>query len=123
MRTGIYFILCMLFLMPVSGGCIGGHDNFQAAEMQAGDTVNENRTELFLKSESDDTPASEPLTYEYETRELYVNRDGKRIYGILYVPQDAGEIMPAVIVSHGFGGNYQVGAQYAQALAAKGYAV
>lgn len=31
--------------------------------------------------------------------------------------------MPAVIFSHGFGGNYQVGAQYAQALAAKGYVV
>lgn len=31
--------------------------------------------------------------------------------------------MPAVIFSHGFGGNYQVGEQYAEALAAKGYVV
>ena len=31
--------------------------------------------------------------------------------------------MPAVIFSHGFGGNYQVGTQYARGLAAKGYVV
>lgn len=31
--------------------------------------------------------------------------------------------MPAVIFSHGFGGNYQVGMQYAEALTEKGYVV
>ena len=31
--------------------------------------------------------------------------------------------MPAVIFSHGFGGNYQVGAEYAKVLAQKGYVV
>lgn len=42
---------------------------------------------------------------------------------MVYIPQDAGEKMPTVIFSHGFGGNYQVGTQYAEALAAKGYVV
>lgn len=31
--------------------------------------------------------------------------------------------MPAVIFSHGFGGSHQVGAQYAEVLAGKGYVV
>lgn len=65
--------------------------------------------------------ASTEPAYEYETKELYAERDGKQIYGVIYVPNGAGEQMPAVIFSHGFVGNYQVGAQYAQELAAHGY--
>ncbi len=61
--------------------------------------------------------------YEYKTQEWYVQRDGNRIYGVLYLPQNAQDKLPAVIFSHGFGGNYQVGAQYAQALAERGYVV
>lgn len=45
------------------------------------------------------------------------------IYGVAYIPQNAGEKMPAVIFSHGFGGTYQVGDGYARALAQKGYMV
>lgn len=66
---------------------------------------------------------TEDFSYEYLTEELYAQRDGNQIYGIVYIPQDAGQQMPAVVFSHGFGGNYQVGAQYAEALAAKGYVV
>lgn len=62
--------------------------------------------------------ASTEPAYEYETKELYAERDGKQIYGVIYVPKGAGEQMPAVIFSHGFAGNYQVGTQYAQELAA-----
>ena len=67
--------------------------------------------------------AAEDTTYPYTTQELYAERDGNRIYGVLYRPQDAGEKLPAVILSHGFGGTYRVGVPYAQALAEKGYAV
>lgn len=67
--------------------------------------------------------ASTEPAYEYETKELYAERDGKQIYGVIYVPKGAGEQMPAVIFSHGFAGNYQVGTQYAQELAAHGYVV
>ena len=59
----------------------------------------------------------------YTTQELYGERDGNRIYGVLYRPQDAGEKLPAIIFSHGFSGTYRVGVPYAQALAEKGYAV
>ena len=67
--------------------------------------------------------AAEDTTYAYTTQELYAERDGNRIYGMLYRPQDAGEKLPAIIFSHGFGGTYRVGVPYAQALAEKGYAV
>lgn len=96
MRKAIY-LLCMLMLLPlILSGCAGKHDASGTLE----------------------TPV-----YEYETQELYARRDENQIYGLLYVPKNAGEKMPAVIFSHGFGGNYQVGAQYAEALAEKGYVV
>ncbi len=69
-----------------------------------------------------DSP-SKITAYRYETQELYAKRDGNQIYGLAYVPKNAGKKMPAVIFSHGFGGNYQVGTQYAEALAEKGYVV
>lgn len=74
-------------------------------------------------SATDDILTLETFIYEYETQELCARRSENQIYGLLYIPKDAGEKMPAVIFSHGFGGNYQVGAQYAQALAQKGYVV
>lgn len=69
-------------------------------------------TETISEPGTEDTAAT-PLAYEYETQELYAKRDENRIYGVVYVPQNAGEKMQAVIFSHGFGGNYQVGTQYA----------
>lgn len=66
---------------------------------------------------------AESETYAYETQELWAQRDENRIYGLIYIPQNAGEEMPAVIISHGFGGSHRSGAQYAQALAERGYVV
>ncbi len=61
--------------------------------------------------------------YAYETQELYAQRDEYQIYGVIYIPQNSGEKMPAVIFSHGFGGTHSAGTQYAQALAENGYVV
>lgn len=61
--------------------------------------------------------------YEYEVQDLYAQRGENVIYGVAYIPQNAGEKMPAVIFSHGFGGTHQVGDGYARALAQKGYMV
>lgn len=63
------------------------------------------------------------MTYEYKSQELYARREDHQIYGVIYIPEGAGEKMPAVIFSHGFGGNYQVEIPYAQALARRGYVV
>ena len=83
-------------------------------ELQMTETANELQTAEIQ---------ADGAVYEYKTQEWYVQRDGNRIYGILYLPQNAQDKLPAVIFSHGFGGNYQVGAQYAQALAERGYVV
>lgn len=109
MRNGTYLFFYMLLLTLVLVGCTG--------------IVDEDGTETFSESESEDAAAGTTLAYEYETQELYAKRDENRIYGVVYIPQDAGEKMPTVIFSHGFGGNYQVGTQYAEALATKGYVV
>lgn len=74
-------------------------------------------------SSENTTQITENSKYEYETRKLYAERDENRIFGLLYIPHNAGEKLPVIIFSHGFGGNYQVGAQYAEALAEMGYAV
>lgn len=123
MRNGTYLFPCMLFLTLVLGGCASTRHNSQTTEMQADGIVDEEETEIFFESETEDSSVAEPLNYEYKTQELYTRRDENQIYGVVYIPQDAGEKMPTVIFSHGFGGNYQVGTQYAEALAAKGYVV
>lgn len=61
--------------------------------------------------------------YAYKIQELSVKRDGKQIYGELYLPQNTKTKLPTVIISHGLGGNYRTGAEYAKALAKLGYAV
>lgn len=70
-----------------------------------------------------DIRVSDQPVYEYETQEMVARRDGNQIYGVLYIPQDAGEVMPAIIYSHGFGGSHRSGSQYAAAMAARGYVV
>ncbi|MCR0410327.1 alpha/beta fold hydrolase [[Clostridium] innocuum] len=60
---------------------------------------------------------------QYSTKEFEINYDDKRIYGQLYLPLDTKEKYPLVIISHGLGGNYETGADYAMNLAKQGYAV
>ena len=72
------------------------------------------------------TETDEPedaAVFEYETQELWIQDDGRQIYGIIYIPQEARERMPAVIFSHGFGGSYRAGTSYAEKLAQNGYVV
>lgn len=122
MRKNIYFIFCtLMLLLLILGGCASNHDASASSEMQTGDTTNEESTKGVSVADIATTPTLETLIYEYETQELYARRDKNQIYGLLYIPKNAGEKMPAVIFSHGFGGNYQFGAQYAEALAQKGY--
>ena len=63
------------------------------------------------------------LSYSYTTQELPAQVDGHTIYGEIYIPEGAGEPMPAVIFSHGYGGTHSIGTPYAQALAEKGFVV
>ncbi len=56
------------------------------------------------------------------SEELWCQRDGHRIYGILYRPAgNDGKQMPLIILSHGFGGTHSIVQPYAEALASEGY--
>lgn len=62
--------------------------------------------------------------YKYKSSTLKVKRGKKRIYGKLFLPKaKKRKKFPTVIYSHGFGGSYEYGVDYAKALAKKGYAV
>ncbi len=76
---------------------------------------------LGLAGAGETQPSHTQTTYAYEVQELHAQRDGLDIYGEIYIPQGAGEKMPAVIISHGFGGTHTVGQPYARALAEHGY--
>lgn len=110
---GVILLSCIVLL----GGCAAGNET---AEESAAPQL----MQLSQSEEADITPSdTKDITYEYITEELCARRDDNQIYGVSYIPQGDDEQMPAVIFSHGFGGNYQVGEQYAEALAAKGYVV
>jgi len=57
----------------------------------------------------------------YSTREVWVQNDGSKIYGIAYVP-DVNERVPLVIFSHELGNDHTSGERYAERLAEAGYA-
>lgn len=109
----VVLILCMVML----SGCAAKDEMiYETNDVQIMQPSQAEEQDTFLSD-------TEDINYEYITEELYAERAGNRIYGAVYIPQDAGEQMPAVIFSHGFGENYQVGTQYAKALAEKGYVV
>lgn len=62
--------------------------------------------------------------YKYKSSTLKVKRGKKTIYGKIFLPEtNKKKKFPTVIYSHGFGGSYEYGVDYAKALAKKGYAV
>ena len=56
-------------------------------------------------------------------RELWVQRDDMRIFGVLYLPEgaDGSHPVPAVICSHKLGGTHEGSGKYAREMAARGY--
>lgn len=114
-KAGYVVLFCKTALFAVLlSGCAQGEHTPSPTEAFSNNTPT-------IEQESGHT--TEMTKFEYETKELYAKRDENQIYGLIYVPKNTGEKMPAVIFSHGFGGNYQVGTQYAEALAGKGYVV
>jgi hypothetical protein len=68
-----------------------------------------------------DNPAVDNVVTEYQTYEISCENDGKRIFGMAYVPQGVSGKMPAVIYSHGLGSSYSYGGPYARFLASHGF--
>ena len=59
--------------------------------------------------------------YGVARAEMHASVNGADIYGMAYTPLGAGEKLPAVILSHGYGGNYGTNAAYAEDFARHGY--
>lgn len=61
------------------------------------------------------------MTYEYKTSELFASVNNQKIYGVAYTPIGAGNNMPAIIISHGYGGSYYSNDSFAREFAKLGY--
>ena len=54
--------------------------------------------------------------------ELWIERDGRRIYGLLSCPEHPAVKQPVAIIAHGFNGSHESGRRYFPTLHALGYA-
>ncbi len=57
----------------------------------------------------------------YTAEDLWVEHDGRRVYGRIFLPKGPNRPVPAVICSHYFGGTHRASAEYACAMAEAGY--
>lgn len=60
-------------------------------------------------------------SYKYNTREIWCDNNGNKIYGIAYIPE-TDQKCPLVITCHGLGTNHESGVGYAEHYAEKGIA-
>lgn len=124
MKKNVCYLFCFLAMLTlVLGGCAGENRDIASPETQPDYVVAEDESQTPSVLETENTQPSENLIYEYETLELYASRDDNQIYGVVYIPQDAGEQLPAVIYAHGYGVTHQNGIQYAEKLAERGFVV
>lgn len=65
--------------------------------------------------------ASETQNKIYETQEIYVDRDGMKIYGVAHIPSSIKGKMPVVILSHELGATLNRVKNYGESLAKEGY--
>lgn len=109
-------LMAAMVLLTACGSPISKNEELPASSEETSISIQE--TQGGQKEE----PESQPM-YKYEVSELPAVRDGKQIYGLVYVPQAAGEKMPTVIYSHPYGATLEFGEDYAEALAERGYVV
>ncbi|MGN0907436.1 MAG: alpha/beta hydrolase family protein [Bullifex sp.] len=77
----------------------------------------DNGTEL----PSSGNTAEAPVVHSFTVREVFPERNGMKIYGKLYVPDDTGEKLPAVVLSHSADLNADSMTSYAEGFAERGY--
>ena len=73
-----------------------------------------------LMTSNSQTNRAPDAVYEYETREIWCENNGNRIYGQAYIPIIEGVTkFPLVIHAHGMGSNHEAGAGYLKRYAEK----
>ena len=120
-RVWTFLLSCVLSFSLA--GCGGGSQPPAAPAEAPGSQRAETAVPAAADGIQDAAIDWDSLSYSYTTQELPAQVDGRAIYGEIYIPDGAGEPLPAVIFSHGYGGTHAVGAPYAQALVQKGFVV
>ncbi|MCB6416116.1 alpha/beta fold hydrolase [Faecalimonas umbilicata] len=118
MRKIIEICLLCIGLLLTASGCTQSNERSEPEETVSTLSPVENEVS---EIQEEGMMLPDTINYDYEIQELCTERDGRRIYGVIYIPKTAQEKMPTVIFSHGYGGSYQGSERYAQALAEKGY--
>lgn len=104
-KYALFPVLLGFFL--VSGGCgltretaedTDLHESVPTVQedVQTEELTEKNTGQSFVEViQATGTQAVDGNIFEYEIRELPAQRDGNQIYGVAYIPLDAGEQMPA----------------------------
>lgn len=117
MKRTLLALLAIITLLCFSS-CNGyGSNSSDTSGRDTEDTVDT----TIKTAETDKDIVIEDTDTLYTTEELWLERDGMKIYGELYLPT-ATERVPVAILSHGFGGNCSHLKNYAHILAENGIA-
>lgn len=118
MKRAIAIVVILVAALVIGVGVYRYHGTSQPAESEsAGEESQPTGVAASEQAQSDDDAP-------YTTREIWVDNDGQRIYGVAYVPNGASQDspVPLVILSHGLGATHTMMVPYAQDLAENGYA-
>ncbi len=110
--------LCLILIGAVLAlsACSGGVKTGEAVSPTAAETSSETQGQITVKRDMD-------TTYEYETRELWCENNGNRIYGKAFIPKVEGVTrFPLIIHAHGMGSNHEAGEGFCKRYAEHGFA-
>lgn len=95
-------VLALLMMLVLSAGLLAG-----CGEGTAGATP---------------TPSPAESTPPVRSEELWLESEGKKVYGKMYLPGEEKDSYPLVILSHGFNSSSMLNEGYAESFAKEGYA-
>ena len=91
-KKRFFLISCGLSLLALLlNGCVAQSNDSASLGIHSDPVLMEEKTALSPSSEGGNMGRDETVSYSYETRELYAERDGMEIYGVAYIPQGAGK--------------------------------
>ena len=121
MKRWICVMLCAVMLTALCACTARQRGEESSVPPTAAETLPDPTTALMTSNSQ--TNRDPDAVYEYETREIWCENNGNRIYGQAYIPIIEGVTkFPLVIHAHGMGSNHEAGAGYLKRYAEKGFA-
>ena len=121
MKRWICVMLCAVMLTTLCACTARQRGEDSSVPPTAAETLPDPTTALMTSNSQ--TNRDPDAVYEYETREIWCENNGNRIYGQAYIPIIEGVTkFPLVIHAHGMGSNHEAGAGYLKRYAEKGFA-